>query len=146
MTMRLKAVRTGRSASLLIVVVGVGSQVAAAGDPLGAYAGASVGQSTVKADPLQFSKRDLGWKVVAGIRPIALLGVEVAYVDFGHASYSQGIPGGLNVSARASRAEALGLIYLPIPVPLLDLYGKGGVGRLNYRASSSSGCLACSFF
>lgn len=37
-------------------------------------------------------------------------------------------------------------VYLPLPVPLLDVYGKGGVARLNYRASSSNGCLACSLF
>ena len=135
-----------RGASLLIIALCVGFPLSAAGDPLGAYVGLSAGQSTVKADPLEFSKHDLGWKVLVGIRPIALLGAEVAYIDFGHTSYSQGVPGGLNISARASSAETLGVIYLPIPLPLLDIYGKGGLARLEYRASSSSGCLACTFF
>jgi opacity protein-like surface antigen len=108
--------------------------------------GASIGESRVKADPLEFNKHDLGWKVLVGIRPLALLGAEISYIDFGHPTYSQGVPGGLNVSVRASGAEALGVVYLPLPMPRLDIYGKGGVARLSYRASSSSGCLACTFF
>jgi hypothetical protein len=133
-------------AVLIVVGACLASPLLAVADPLGAYAGASVGQSTVKADPLEFSKHDWGWKVLVGIRPLALLGAEIAYVDFGHPSYSQGVAGGLNASVRASSAEALGLVYLPLPVPLLDVYGKGGVARLNYRASSSNGCLACNLF
>ncbi len=134
------------SALLIFVAASVTSPLVAVADPLGAYAGASVGQSTVKADPLELSKHDWGWKILAGIRPLALLGAEIAYTDFGHPNYSQGVLGGLNASVRASSAEALGLVYLPLPVPLLDVYGKGGVARLNYRASSSSGCLACNPF
>jgi hypothetical protein len=122
------------------------SPLVAVADSLGAYAGASVGQSTVKADPIDFSKHDWGWRVLVGIRPLPLLGAEIAYTDFGHPNYQQGVPFGLNVSVRASSVEALGLVYLPLPVPFLDVYGKGGVARLNYRASSSSGCLACNPF
>ena len=134
------------SALLIVAATCVASPFVAVADPLGAYAGASVGQSTVKADPLQFNEHDLGWKVLLGIRPLAILGAEIAYTDFGHPTYSQGVPSGLNASVRASSVEALGLVYLPLPVPLLDIYGKGGVARLSYRASSSSGCLACTFF
>ena len=112
----------------------------------GVYVGASAGQSSVKADPLEFSKHDSGWKVLLGIRPITVLGAEIVYLDFGHPSYSQGVLGGLNASVRASATEALGLVYLPLPISLVDLYGKGGVAWLNYRASSSSSCLACTFF
>jgi len=85
----------------------------AVADPLGAYAGASVGQSTVKADPLELSKHDWGWKILAGIRPLALLGAEIAYTDFGHPNYSQGVLAGLNASVRASSAEALGSFIFP---------------------------------
>jgi opacity protein-like surface antigen len=137
-----------RAHSALLIVGGtcLASPLVAVADPLGAYVGASVGQSTVRADPLEFSKHDRGWKVLIGIRPLALLGAEITYVDFGHSSYSQGVPFGLNASARASSAVALGLVYLPLPVPFLDVYGKGGVARLNYHASSSGGCLACNYF
>ena len=34
--------------------------------PLDAYVGVSVGQSTVKADPLALNKHDLGWKLEVG--------------------------------------------------------------------------------
>src|SRR5258707_2505005 len=50
------------SALLIVATACLASPLVAVADPLGAYAGASVGQSTVKADPLQFSKHDLGWK------------------------------------------------------------------------------------
>jgi hypothetical protein len=128
-----------------LIAAGLSPPRGEAADLLGIYAGGSVGQSTVKADPLDFSKHDLGWKVLVGIRA-TLLGAEISYVDFGHPTYSQGVPGGLNASVRASSPQALGLLYLPLPVPLVDLYGKAGVARLSYHASSSSGCLACSFF
>ena len=130
----------------LLIAAGFIPLTGVAADLLGAYVGASAGQSTVKADPLEFSEHDLGWKVSLGIRPIAVLGAEIVYLDFGHPSYSQGVPGGSNISARASATEALGLVYLPLPISLVDLYAKGGIARLNYRASSSSGCLACTFF
>jgi len=132
-----------QSALGLVIATCITSPLVAVADPLGAYLGASVGESTVKADPLDFSEHDLGWKALVGIRPLALLGVEIAYTDFGHPNYSQGVPLGLNASVRASATEALGLVYLPLPVPFLDVYGKGGVARLNYHANSSSGCLAC---
>jgi hypothetical protein len=138
------------SAVLIVVGACLASPLLAVADPLGAYAGASVGQSTVKADPLEFSKHDWGWKVLVGIRPLALLGAEIAYVDFGHPSYSLG--GGIfNASVRASTVEALGLVYLPIPLPFLDIYGNGGLAHLQYRANSSYVCTrpappGCHFF
>jgi len=142
--MKLQSPRA-HGALLMVVAACLISPPVAFADPLDVYAGASVGQSTVKADPIAFNQHDTGWKVLVGIRPVALLGAEIAYTDFGHPNYSQGVPGGFNASAHASSTEALGIVYLPIPVPLLDVYGKAGVARLNYGASSSSGCLACVF-
>jgi opacity protein-like surface antigen len=133
-------------ALLIVVAACLISPPVAFASPLDVYAGASVGQSTVKADPIAFNQHTTGWTILVGIRPVALLGAEIAYTDFGHPNYSQGVPGGFNASAHASSTEALGILYLPIPVPLLDVYGKAGVARLHYGASSSSGCLACVFF
>jgi outer membrane protein with beta-barrel domain len=142
---RARSSKRATALACLVVMTLLISRARADGS-LGAYAGASVGPSTVKADPLEFSQHDRGWKVLVGIRPLTLLGAEITYTDFGYPNYSQGVPGGLNASVRASSAEALGLVYLPLPVPLLDVYGKGGVARLNYRARSSNGCLACNHF
>jgi hypothetical protein len=137
-----------RAYGVLVVAVAASlvARLVALADPLDVYAGAALGQSTVRADPLEFNQHDPGWKVLVGIRPLALVGAEIGYADFGHPSYSQGVPLGLNASVRASSADALGIIYLPLPVPLLDIYGKAGVARLDYRASSNSGCLACNHF
>jgi Outer membrane protein beta-barrel domain len=120
------------------------SPLIAVADPLGAYAGASVGQSTVRADPIEFNKHGSAWKVLVGIRPLSLLGAEIAYTDFGHPKTS--LPPfflGYGATARASAGEAFGLGYLPLPVPNFDVYGKAGLARLSYRASINSGCLAC---
>jgi outer membrane protein with beta-barrel domain len=128
----------------LVVATYVASPLVAVADPLGAYVGASVGQSTVRADPIEFNKHDSGWKVLVGIRPLALFGAEIAYADYGHPSIRY--PPfflGYGASARASAGEAFGLAYLPLPVPNLDVYGKAGFARLSYRASINSGCLAC---
>jgi hypothetical protein len=105
-----------------------------------------MGQATVKSDPISFSEQDFGWKAIAGIRPVSPFGAEVAYVNFGHPRRSQGAPLGFNNSASASGAELLGVVYFPIPVPLLDIFAKGGLAHLDYHASSSSGCLACTPF
>ena len=62
----------------MVVATCVAPPLVAVADPRGAYAGDSVGQTTVKADPLQFNKHDWGWRVLLGIRPLPLLGAEIA--------------------------------------------------------------------
>ena len=147
---RAVAFSRARNASLLVIAAYLALPLAALADPLGIYLGASVGQSTVKADLIGFSQHDPAWKVLAGIRPFAVLGAEVAYTDFGHPSYSLG-GGAFNASVRASSVDVFGLVYLPIPVPFLDVYGKGGLANLRYRANSSYVCTrpvppGCTFF
>jgi opacity protein-like surface antigen len=128
---------------------------------LGLYTGASVGQSNVRASQLHFigpyppnpapapvsiSKSTTGWTVFAGIRPISLLGAELAYTDFGHPTASQGPPGGFGLAYRASlRARAttaFGILYEPVPVRFLDVYAKAGVARLETTADAT-GAFGC---
>jgi hypothetical protein len=86
---------------------------ALADDLLGMYVGGSVGQSIVRASQLDFlgpyppnpspvpvsvSKSATGWKVFAGLRPISLVGAELAYTDFGHPTASQGPPAGFGLA------------------------------------------------
>jgi Outer membrane protein beta-barrel domain len=134
-----------------------------AGDTLGFYTGGSVGQSNVRASHLDFiglyppnptpgtvsiSKSTIGWKVFAGIRPISLLGAEIAYTDFGHPTASQGPPRGFGLAyqaaLRARATTALGVLYAPVPVHFLDVYAKAGVARLETTADASGafGCWA----
>jgi hypothetical protein len=69
------------------------SAAARAADPLGLYFGGSLGEADVRSTyspdplgPLTFSGKDVGWKIFVGARPISFAGIEVAYMDFGHAS------------------------------------------------------------
>jgi hypothetical protein len=139
------------SAPLAAVVLALCSPISAsAADLLGFYAGAALGQADIRANqfayafppvsppvaPLGFSEHATGWKVLAGIRPISLIGAELEYVDFGHPSAQVPLPplGALNAGIQADahpRATILsGLLYAPLPLPLLDLYGKVGLSRL----------------
>ena len=142
--------RTHASASILaaIALLAPLSGIATADDLLGAYVGGSVGRSDLRANdldfigsptpvPLSVSKSATGWKVFAGVRPISLVGAELAYVDFGHPTASQGAPTGFglayNAELRSRASTAFGMVYAPIPIPLLDVYAKAGVARLQTR-------------
>lgn len=111
-------------------------------DPLDFYIGAGIGQASVKVDefpagnPLGFDENHTGWKALIGIRPISLLGAEIEYFDSGKAAATAGI---WQLDAQIRGAAAFGLAYLPLPLPLLDVYGKLGVARLQTTANGLPG-------
>jgi len=119
---------------------------------LGLYVGAGVGQSHVRNDLSTFSnlngfvQNHTGWKALAGIRPISFLGAEIEYADFGHPGVSgatSALPGFIysaDVSQKA--ASAFGLLYWPLPVPILDVYGKAGISELRTRIHATASCAA----
>ena len=128
---------------------------------LGMYVGGSVGQSNVRASQLDFigpyppnpspapvsvSKSATGWKVFAGLRPISLVGAELAYTDFGHPMAAQAPPTGFglayNARLRAKATTVFGVLYAPIPIPILAVYAKAGVARLqtSVDAAGAFGC------
>jgi opacity protein-like surface antigen len=108
-----------------------------AADPLDFYIGAGVGYSTVQSNsapfiPYAVEQHPTGWKAFAGWRPIGIFGVEVEYADLGSksgnsAGFSQ------HVSSDAVAAYAVG--YLPIPI--IDIYGKVGVGNVHTSLSNN---------
>jgi opacity protein-like surface antigen len=122
-----------------------------AADVLGLYVGGSAGQGRVATGTLEspapnfvpalgdFRATHSAFKVVAGVRPLSLIGAEVAYVDFGHASRPLGAwpVGNFTYSAagdvRLSGSAAFGILYLPIPV--VDVYAKAGMARLKTTAN-----------
>jgi opacity protein-like surface antigen len=111
--------------------------LAHAADLFGFYAGAAAGRADVTANQAafgQFDEHATGWKVLVGIRPLSLIGAELEYADLGHPSTQTPLGSFPNLAAQAdahSRATTLsGLLYAPIPVPFLDLYGKAGFSRL----------------
>ena len=139
------------------IVLGVGGVTTAFADnppenPLGFYFGAGVGESNVRNDngpydygfPGFYDEHHAAWKVMAGVRPIAPVGAEIEYIDFGNPGYGYGYYNynyyGQGDHPTATAAFAVG--YLPIPTPFLDVYGKVGVARLESDITSSvnTGC------
>lgn len=106
------------------------SRGAAAADN-GVYVGAALGQSETKlrASSLNLKDQSAGFKLLLGVRPIDLLAVEVDYVDFGSASDA-----GAKADSRAGAGFLVG--YLPLPLPLLDVYGKAGAAAWKIEASN----------
>lgn len=76
------------------------------------------------------------WKAFGGVRPLNWLAAEVDYIDLGSASstYNTGLGGGYtNVKGYTWGAYAVG--FLPIPLPMVDIFGKAGVAfsRLDFE-------------
>lgn len=104
----------------------------------GFYAGAAVGYSTIRSDdpgygfPGYYNDHQTAWKVMAGVRPLPILGAEIEYIDFGqpgtHRGYYNADYYGTDSHPRAGALFAVG--YLPLPVPFFDIYAKAGVARL----------------
>jgi hypothetical protein len=120
-----------------------------ADDPLGLYIGGALGTSNVRVDDSVFGNgqgfdahRD-GWKLLLGMRPISLVGAELDYMDFGTTHFTtqpSSFGTALRGEAHPKAAALFGLLYAPIPVPLLDVYGKVGVARLQTDINATSFC------
>jgi opacity protein-like surface antigen len=138
----------------------MGARHAAADDPLGLYAGVEVGQSHIVADGQvietpavvyfrqgSFDEHHSAFQVMAGIRPISVLGAELDYLDLGSPS------GGFNAhpaDVSIKGIAAFGVLYLPVPV--VDIYLKAGLARMQSDLSgiqafgpncASPGTIAC---
>jgi hypothetical protein len=141
-------------ATLVLLVKPGGNTVAA--DSLGLYIGGAVGQSRVveatetacacDIDPgviitQKFDKTHLAFQGELGVRPISLLGAEIDYIDFGKAD---GEADTFPESASIKGEAAFGVLYLPVPV--VDIYLKAGVARLESTLKFSyCGPCACNF-
>lgn len=94
--------------------------------------------------PHDFDQSDTGWKVFVGMRPIHWVAAELTYVDFGHpdSSTNSGITTShANVLQRAQTLS--GLVFAPMPLPLLDVYGRVGIARLHSGGSDTIVCGRC---
>jgi hypothetical protein len=124
---------------------------AACAGPLAFYFGGAVSRSDIRIDqvpdsPLSaWSPKTNGWKAFVGWRPISLLGFEASYRDLGSESavastqfvgYTATYTGRVHATATTLQ----GLVYAPIPLPFLDLYGKVGISRLAHRTSLDTQC------
>jgi outer membrane protein with beta-barrel domain len=98
-----------------------------------------------------------GWKLVAGFRPLRIVGVEIQYVDFGEgdfADYSGRYGGGQigyqyvyesHTRASAHATVVAALLFIPMAETKLDIgaYGKVGIGKLNDSISKRTATNAC---
>ena len=79
------------------------------------------------------------WKAFAGVRPLDWLAAELDYVDLGSGSSTTSSSAG-NVTAHADgkalAAYAVG--SLPIPLPVVDVYGKAGLARWKLNGDVNS--------
>jgi opacity protein-like surface antigen len=109
-------------------------------DLLGLYVGAGLGQSQVAASAslpadlspyhFEFSEHHFAYDAMVGFRPISFLGAEVSYLNLGHPSGSlASFPASVSMKGEA----AFAVLYLPIPI--IDVYAKAGVARIQSSAS-----------
>lgn len=94
------------------------------------YVGAGVTQARL--DNIFESGHDLdlhntAWKAFAGFRPISPIAIEADYMDLGSRTRRFGFGSDAHADAKAFAAYAVG--FLPLPLPLLDIYGKAGAAR-----------------
>lgn len=106
-----------RKTLLLIALLGCGSAMAADN---GIYVGGSLGQANVEIDegPIHIDGDDLGFKVIAGLRPLDWLGIEANYVNFGEIDDE-----GIEIDGDGISAFAVGFLTAG-PV---DLFAKAGL-------------------
>jgi Outer membrane protein beta-barrel domain len=99
----------------------------------GFYLGAALGQSEsgLRNGSFNFKDRNQGYKLIAGIRPLSLLAVELNYVDLGTASVA-------GAQAKTKAADGFALVFLPIP--LVDVYGK--LGYVSWKTDASAPTLS----
>ncbi|HEY2807683.1 MAG TPA: porin family protein [Steroidobacteraceae bacterium] len=113
---------------------------ALAEEVLGIYVGAGVGRTDLRQDDYQIDGHATGWKLLAGWRPLSLVGVEAEYTDLGSRSVTTD-GGATHVSTNAKAAAAYVVGYLPVPLPWIDVYGK--VGAAKVKANTSAYCTQC---
>lgn len=116
----------------LVMALALMGGVAHAADN-GIYIGAGVSQAKIDGigenfgvdDLDDFELDDTAWKLIAGIRPLDFIAVEVNYMDLGSESAALGVAGSADVEATALAGYVVG--FLPLPLPLLDVYAKAGL-------------------
>jgi opacity protein-like surface antigen len=107
------------------------------------YVGAGLSKDKVEGithTGVPFSDIDkTSWKVLAGFRPVKVLGVEADYLDLGNRTSTFINAVNSHSDAKAFAGYAVG--FLPLPVPFLDVFGKAGVARWKLNGSQSAGTL-----
>lgn len=95
------------------------------------YVGAGIGQSSADVSNTvgDFDEKDFAWKAFVGLRAVSYLGAELDYIDFGK-------PNGDGDTFKYKGFAGFGLFYVPIPLPVLDVYLKAGLARVDVDVPS----------
>jgi len=126
---------------MLLTVLALGASVARAENGY-FYLGAGVVRNSLSDITDLGGLPDLSntsWKAFAGLRPLNWLAAEMDYIDLGSGSSTTSSSAG-NVTAHADgkalAAYAVG--FLPIPLPVVDVYGKAGLARWKLNGDVNS--------
>jgi hypothetical protein len=123
-----------------LILIAMPFRLSLAEDLLGLYVGGAAGQSRVEATApyvQNFHESHSAFKFMIGIRPISLVGVEIAYDDFGHPNRQNGF---LATDVTMKGESAFGVLYLPVPI--VDIFLKGGLARIDSTAGTGIVCSA----
>jgi hypothetical protein len=77
--------------------------------------------------------KNTSWKAYGGVRPLDWLAVEADYIDLGSNSGTNAAGSSGNTNGSAFATYAVG--FLPIPLPIVDVFGKAGFARWKYDGS-----------
>jgi hypothetical protein len=94
------------------------------------YVGGGVGQSDADVSAPDFDEKDFAWKAFVGARAFSFAGAELNYIDFGK-------PSGGGASVKYKAFAGYGVFYVPLPLPILDVFVKGGLARIDVNPSAS---------
>ena len=110
------------------------------------YLGAGVVHSSVSdlsplGNPPPIDLKNTTWKAFVGARPLNWLGVEVDYIDLGSGSTSTPSSSPVEpyvASASGSTYAAYAVGFLPIPLPIVDFFGKVGFAGSKFDRTVSA--------
>jgi opacity protein-like surface antigen len=93
------------------------------------YIGGGLGQSDIglsasELATVDFDAKDMAWKLFGGLRVASVFGAELGYIDFGK-------PEGEDAEVRYKGLAAFGMFYIPLPLPVLDIFAKAGLARVD---------------
>jgi hypothetical protein len=111
---------------MLLAALALGATAARADNGM-FYVGAGIARNKISEITATNSDlNDTSWKAFVGVRPINSFAVEADYIDLGSQS-TQFIDTSTNLHYKAFAGYAVG--FLPLPVPVLDVFGKVGLAR-----------------